>query len=265
MKVKETLKDPLLVLGLDTATRAGSIALANSSRILASKAGDREVSHSISLISDIDAILMDSGVSLGDVDLFAVASGPGSFTGLRIGLATVKAFANTLQRPCIGIESLLAVAHSAGPSEHTIALLPAGRGEVYAQSLSVSYEGEVVPIANAEHIPPETLLNRLSETRNGNNRIRWAGEGARQYSSLIRDHAERVGIEFIDEAEEEHTTGAAAAKVSRWVLAKENELIAESVAQLAARENISDTNGHADQLQAVYVRLSDAELKERCR
>src|SRR5207245_8160334 len=111
--------------------------------IIASIIGDASISHSNTLLRDINQVLKTAGVTLSDIELFAAAAGPGSFTGLRIGLATVKAFSMTLSRPCSGIPTLHAIAHSCGPTHVVVAAQPAGRGEVFAQLLSVSGDGIV--------------------------------------------------------------------------------------------------------------------------
>ena len=104
-----------IILSLETATLGGSVFLGRGSVQLAMRNGDPQVSQSASLLSDINESLEEAGVSLQEVDLFACASGPGSFTGLRIGIATLKALAASLKRPCVGIPTLQAVAHAAGP------------------------------------------------------------------------------------------------------------------------------------------------------
>src|SRR5947207_1763330 len=130
-----------LILSLETATLAGSVALSRGNQMLAALAGDSGVSHSNTLLHDVDKLLSEAHIDLSDIDFFAVATGPGSFTGLRIGIATVKALAATLDRPCAGVPTLQAIALAAGPSPGSIALLPAGRGEVFAQLFSVTDRG----------------------------------------------------------------------------------------------------------------------------
>src|ERR1700704_5091138 len=100
------MSDAPLILSLETATMGGSVFLGRGNLELATRAGDPRVSQSFSLLSDISDILQEAPASLHEVDLFACASGPGSFTGLRIGLATVKALAASLNRPCVGIPTL---------------------------------------------------------------------------------------------------------------------------------------------------------------
>src|SRR5687767_8678007 len=95
-----------LILSLETATLGGGVFLGRGEAELAAKIGRSDVSHSNSLLSDINDCLNKGGVTLCDIDVFACASGPGSFTGLRIGIATVKGLAATLDRPSIGVPTL---------------------------------------------------------------------------------------------------------------------------------------------------------------
>src|SRR5687768_88980 len=91
-----------LILSVETATLGGGVFLGRGDEELAASIGRPDVSHSNSLLSDINDCLNHAGVSLADIDVFACASGPGSFTGLRIGIATVKGLAATLDRPSLG-------------------------------------------------------------------------------------------------------------------------------------------------------------------
>ncbi|HSP64346.1 MAG TPA: tRNA (adenosine(37)-N6)-threonylcarbamoyltransferase complex dimerization subunit type 1 TsaB, partial [Pyrinomonadaceae bacterium] len=150
------LREPL-ILAIESGTRAGSVSLARGREVLSALLGDGASSHSTDLIDNIERVLQAGNAKLIDVDLFAVTAGPGSFTGLRIGLATVKALAVCVQKPCAGVSTLAAIAHAAGDSERTISILPAGRGEVYAQPFSV--RGEIVSaLDDASHIKPSELL-----------------------------------------------------------------------------------------------------------
>lgn len=245
-------KEPL-TLSLETATRAGSLALLRSHTLLASSQGVAEESHSVNLLAQIEALLADAKVSLSDIELYATAAGPGSFTGLRIGLATIKAFAATFNRPCIGVPTLSAIAFAAGLSGRTYALLPAGRGEVFAQLFSVGSLPLVTPLTAAEHIPPQALLERINDTH----ALRWAGPGAQLYAPLIRDRARELEIS-IKEPEEMHSSAMEAS--GHWSLAPDVQELAKPIAWLAIKQ-ASDNDRHgAEDLHAIYVRPSDAEL-----
>jgi tRNA threonylcarbamoyladenosine biosynthesis protein TsaB len=245
-----------LILSLETATRAGSIALMRSEALLASRAGDAQISHSTNLLENIKAVLDEAGQTLREIDIFAVATGPGSFTGLRIGLATVKSFAATLGRPCIGIQTLHAVAHAAGESHCTIAMLPAGRGEMYAQQLAVSSTDAVQPLSAPTNKSPQSLLDSVVTLRN----LKWAGEGAHIFAEEIKSRALSEGIAFRTADSQTSMSN----DEERWTLINSSEVLAVNVATLAHSRVRAGEITFPQDLQAIYVRPSDAELNQRC-
>lgn len=240
-------KDPPVFLAIETATRAGSVAVSRGGEILASTSGDASSSHSTDLIENIDLVLRESEVQLSDVELFAAAVGPGSFTGLRIGLATVKSLAVALNRKCAGVSTLGAIAFAAGESECTVALLPAGRGEVFAQMFSVR-DGDVSALDEAAHISPQALIAKYGKHAT----MIWAGEGAHAQLEMLRHVAEERAIEFTVNKD---------AVARGWLVAPENNRIAESVAKLAFLDYRSGNTVAPGDLRANYVRPSDAEIK----
>lgn len=239
-----------LILSIETATRAGSLAVTSGEKVLVTRRGNASVSHSTNLLEQIKDALDEATLTLREVDALAVASGPGSFTGLRIGLATVKAFAATLEKPCVGIPTLHAVARSAGQSLCTIALLPAGRGEVFAQQLSVDADGVVLPLDDPAHIAPDILLKQVRARRN----LRWAGEGAHIFLEAIKDSALTEGIEFRVQGSDDLGIDHG------WTVVQSSEVLAASVGQLACRFAPFENESSPQDLQAIYGRPSDAEL-----
>jgi tRNA threonylcarbamoyladenosine biosynthesis protein TsaB len=242
-----------LILAIETGTRAGSVALARGQETLDSAAGDPTASHSTNLIEIVEKTL-NGHAELKDIDLFAAAVGPGSFTGLRIGLATVKAFAACTGKKCVAVSTLAAIAHAAGASESTVALLPAGRGEVYAQMFSVANE-DVRALDTAVHITPGQLLQKDGSLP----QLRWAGDGARMHFEALRAWANAKQIPLADGRAED--SGEAGWGVPA-VAARGVEL-AVSVAALGLKEYRKGNAVGADDLRAVYVRPSDAEINER--
>jgi len=120
------------VLGLDTATPRVSVAVALGDRVLAHREGAQRESSTL-LIDWIDAVLAEAGLGLGDLAGAVAASGPGSFTGLRVGLATLLGFHQAIGLRVTGIPTLALLA-AAAPSEARVAsLVPAGPGEWFAQ------------------------------------------------------------------------------------------------------------------------------------
>lgn len=144
----------MLLLATDTSGRHGSIALARTEED-AQTSGEIEVrdveilevvalsggTFSAQLVPQVATILAKHGFSKNDIGGFAVASGPGSFTGLRVGLAAIKGLAEILGKPIATVSTLEAVAHTAGSLEKVTAVLDAGRGEVYAGEYEVSPAG----------------------------------------------------------------------------------------------------------------------------
>ena len=176
---------PPLILSVETATLSGSVAVSRGDEMLGVVTGDARVSHSNTLLADVDRLLAETRIALAEIDLFAVATGPGSFTGLRIGIATIKALAATLDRPTVGIPTLEAVALSGGVSAESVALLPAGRGEVFAQLFSVLGSDLVEQLDEAAHIPPAQLFERYGDLET----VTWCGEGAIANRELITSWA----------------------------------------------------------------------------
>jgi len=240
----------VFILSLETATLAGSIAVSSGPTVLAKQVGRPDVSHSNTLLSDINEILSQLDLSIRDMDLFAVASGPGSFTGLRIGLATVKALATTLDRACIGIPTLEAIAHSAGGADAVVAMLPAGRGEVFVQMFSTLH-GTVTASDEPQHLSPERAIDRYV----GRPEIRWAGEGAQLYSGLIEQRATTARYPFTV-ADKSNIDS-----VSGWTITVPALTLAEHVASLALMRVHGGLQTTANNLKAIYVRPSDAEMK----
>jgi len=236
-----------LILSLDTATLGGSICLMRGDQLLASVTGDREISHSTTLLRDIDRVLKNSGVAIREVSLFAAAAGPGSFTGLRIGLATVKALAATLDRPCIGIPTLHAVARAGGTSKATVALLPAGRGELFAQLLSVTSGGLVKEHGVAAHLPALAIIQKYGTLTD----LTWAGAGAHSQRDFLQAQAESAGIVFEPKG----------AESEGWKLAAREENLAKEIAGLARQRFSAGAQEWAEALRAIYVRPSDPELR----
>ena len=232
-----------LILAIETATRAGSVSLALGRRVLRSISGEESASHSSDLIENIETSLRAAGRDLTAVDLFAAAAGPGSFTGLRIGLATIKSLAVAMEKKCVGVSSLAAVALAAGQSDRTVALLPAGRGEVFAQMFVVR-DGRVNALDSATHITPARLVEKYAAFPH----LIWAGEGAQLYSQVLRGRTD--GQE-------------SAPPLMGWKIATGQDFLAEAVAALAFEAWRDGSTIEPQNLRANYLRASDAEIKSK--
>ena len=102
----------MLILSLDTTATTATVALLDGERTIASSSVHNKLTHSEKLLPMIDEILRNSGYKIGDVELFAISRGPGSFTGVRIGIATVKGLAFARDTATVGVSSLEALAEN---------------------------------------------------------------------------------------------------------------------------------------------------------
>ncbi|MET0648901.1 MAG: tRNA (adenosine(37)-N6)-threonylcarbamoyltransferase complex dimerization subunit type 1 TsaB [Pyrinomonadaceae bacterium] len=247
------MEKSLLTLGVDTSTERRSVALVREGRVLAESSSGLREGGSANLLADIDRALGSAGIKLSEVGLYAAAVGPGSFTGLRSGLATIKGLALTTGKPAVGVQTLHALAYCVRPAPRVVALIPAGRGEVFAQLLSVSAEGVVTELEEPTHMPPAQLSERMATLGGG---LKWTGGGALKFLELIREQASAAGIEF------EGPGASGVAEKDGWVVSHAEEALAKSIAEMALSAHASGAG--AEGLTAVYVRPSDAELKGLC-
>jgi tRNA threonylcarbamoyladenosine biosynthesis protein TsaB len=123
----------MLILAVDTSTRQGSLAVLRDEEVLGEVALETDNPHSTGLFQSLDVLLGRLDISLNKLDLCAVSAGPGSFTGLRVGLTAVKAWAEVLQKPIAAVSSLEAIATQVSPgvSDDVVAVLDARRGQIF--------------------------------------------------------------------------------------------------------------------------------------
>ena len=156
----------MMALGIDTSSPSGSVGLHASdgslSALLSLSAGP---THSTRLLPGIDALMRTAGVRPEDVDVIAAACGPGSFTGLRIGMATAKGLALASARPVTGFSTLETIARAAAPwgggCGVVCVVLDAGRGEVYRGLFRVSGEG-LDPMAPEAALAPAQAMAAMT-------------------------------------------------------------------------------------------------------
>lgn len=219
-------------LALETTSDHGSVALLDDDR----PAGERALtprSYSTELFSALEAVLEAGGIALAQLDLIAVADGPGSFTGVRVGLTAAKGLVESLRKPALGVSTLRAVAAAAAVEGPVAALLDAQRGELY---LGLFAAGAVGAAEEEMLLTPEAAGRRLQEV---------------------------PGIQAF-------TPHAALAQVcqERWlalglaVPAPRNvpPLLAVPVGRLARRARLAGAGTDALGLEARYIRRSDAEM-----
>ena len=149
------------ILGIDTSSEFLSIALSEDKDIIAEEAHLLDRQHSSLLVPKISAMLRKAAISIRDVDAFVIGLGPGSFTGLRIGVSTVKGFGIATGRPCVGVPSIDALALNAGKAAKTIVpVIDAKRKNLY----SVIYKeenGRIVRKSNYLLLGVDKLMKKV--------------------------------------------------------------------------------------------------------
>ncbi len=224
----------MLLLAIDTSGRQGSIALARAGEPTAE--GDFEVieiaplaggTFSAQLIPQVSDLLSRNGFTKNAIGAFAVASGPGSFTGLRIGLAAVKALAEVLAKPIAPVSLLEVYVFSSGAQGKVMAALDAGRGEVYV--------GEYEIPRDSAKVPRELILTRNEFL------VHAKGWTVVTPDSILADAASAAGLSV-----------SALQPIS-----------ADAIARLGWRKIQSGETVTPEQLEANYIRRTDAEMLEK--
>jgi tRNA threonylcarbamoyladenosine biosynthesis protein TsaB len=125
----------MLLLALDTSTRQSSVALCSEDELSGEYVWNAGTNHSVELLGHIQRMLAESQLTMEQVDAVAVATGPGSFNGVRVALSTAKALAFALKKPLLGVSTLDVIAAQQRQWRAPIcAIMEAGRGELYAAS-----------------------------------------------------------------------------------------------------------------------------------
>jgi tRNA threonylcarbamoyladenosine biosynthesis protein TsaB len=186
----------MLALALDTTTRTGGVALVDDDRIVEERVGDPSRAPAERLPAEPLALLQAHGVALASIDLFAVASGPGSFTGLRIGIATMQGFAFVGGRRMAGIPALEALGQvgsvARAPGSIVAVWMDARRRDVFAALYRVTaaalFEPEhLAPIDGPLVGEPSALVAAWLPALRGQ-QVVWIGDGATLFGETIARH-----------------------------------------------------------------------------
>ncbi len=158
--------DGLLILSLETSTGCGSIALTRNGRLLAETTAQPEMTHSRRLLGTVAWIMQVTGVDWSEIDGIGVSLGPGSFTGLRIGLAAAQGLALSADIPLIGVETLDALALTCtGVTDRICPVLDARKQEVYAAlyESGKGTSGYPVRLSADQVVAPDKLAEMIDE------------------------------------------------------------------------------------------------------
>lgn len=170
----------MYILGIETATKTGGVAIVSENGVLAEYTLNIEVTHSERLMSTVDRVLKDTGFTLANIYGYGVSIGPGSFTGLRIGLSTIKGLAFATGKPVAAVPTLRALAWNIPFSRYPVCpLLDARKKEVYAGLYR--YDG-----GNYVQEMPDTVISLAEMAGKTAGEILFTGEGARLFAGDIQ-------------------------------------------------------------------------------
>jgi tRNA threonylcarbamoyladenosine biosynthesis protein TsaB len=239
----------MVVLALDTTSRQGSSAVAVDGRVVLEIASDASRPQATRVPGELQTLLTRAGLTLKDVDAFAVAIGPGSFTGLRVGIATMQGLAFDADKPLVGVSALDALAmiasevgdHPAGSGKalRTATWIDAWRGEVYA----ALYDG-ATPVEGVTVERPQDILERWARTSPA------AAAGYRFIGDGVASHVAAIGGALGGQAHMAATLTPA---------------LAGALARRAGAELASGHRPAADEIRPLYVRRPDAEIARDAR
>jgi tRNA threonylcarbamoyladenosine biosynthesis protein TsaB len=221
------------ILGIDSSTPGCSVALLNNNTVVAEHIADPQPSYSKYLLQMVDQVLKEGKSRLDDVDGFAVTIGPGSFTGLRIGVSLLKGFVLATEKPFVGVNSLEALAHTLDAPKHPICTaLDARKSEVYAAVFESQKEG-LRPLIKEGALSPEALCAKIKGS------TLFIGSGVEPYRKIFK---ESLGTRFVEPENQPKFSTAAGA------------------AMLASRQFAHQKHFDLNQLKINYIRKSEAEL-----
>lgn len=170
----------MIWLGIETSNAPLSIAIVKDGQVLIEIVQNLKLTHSVSCMPTIEEALKKANLKPADIDGIAVSEGPGSYTGLRIGVTIAKTLAWTLKKPLVGVSSLKSLASNAIYSGTICAMFDARRGNVYA----AAFQGdELTPVIPEQHVSLQELLEKLETF---NEPIMFVGIDAQKFEEEIR-------------------------------------------------------------------------------
>jgi tRNA threonylcarbamoyladenosine biosynthesis protein TsaB len=231
------------ILAVDTSTQAGGIAVLEDWRVILNVFERSVEEYSSRLFRQLDLLLKETRLELSDFDLFAVAAGPGSFTGLRIGMTAIKAWAEVFGKPVSPVSGLKALAAQAtGKTEYIAAVMDARRGQIFG-GLFNHTDGELNAIGDEVVMRPDEFLGEIS--------VRLQSQpGSEKLQSLVG---------FVSPTLDLIPLASSGSEFRNAPVEKVSEDLAPWIGRLAFKQAPRGETVTALALDANYIRRSDAE------
>lgn len=173
----------MIILGLDTSTMMTTCAVMEDDMLLGEFSLSLDMSHSEALVPMIEELMDNLDLKLGDMDGFAVSTGPGSFTGLRIGLATAKGFAHVTGKPIVGVSSLQVLADNMYGHSVVIPMMDARRDRVFTAIYTME-NNQWETLLEPDAIEVENLISMIQDSYE---KVMLVGDGATKYRNEFSD------------------------------------------------------------------------------
>jgi len=172
-------------LAIDTSNKVASVSIFEDRELIKEKISDEEKTHSEKLLPMLDELLKGENISIDNIDMFVVSVGPGSFTGIRIGVATVKGMAQALNKKVIPVTSLEGLIQMAD-SNNVCAIINARHGNVYAQ---IKHNGELL---DADCYEINVVIDKLKEL---GEKFILVGDATEEFYDLLN---EKINCEILE-------------------------------------------------------------------
>ena len=220
------------ILSIETSGSVCAVALSENDNLIREKIIEDENTHSVKLMPLINQLLNETNISINEIDLFACDIGPGSFTGIRIGVSTIKAFMDVTNKKVVGVTSLEVLAENVEEDGIICSLIDAKNENVYCGI----FEKNKYNYSKIEELKFCNINNIIDLVKNKKQRIIFVGNGGIRYKEMIESKMKNAKV-ICDE--------------------EKNELNARNIGEIAFRkkEQAIDTNN----FKPVYLRASNAE------
>ncbi|HEX5481621.1 MAG TPA: tRNA (adenosine(37)-N6)-threonylcarbamoyltransferase complex dimerization subunit type 1 TsaB [Terriglobia bacterium] len=237
----------MLILALDTASEWGGAGIFRDAECLAAVRREGPANYSVALFEMVEELRERTGVQLREIDLFAVANGPGSFTGIRVGLAAAQGWAAAFETPARGVSVLEALIEEAHPeTEYALAVLDARRAEVYAglfrrasadEGDSAAHEGGWAVVSEGVALQPRGLVSYLERQLPGSASLTCVARESDTAAGALQEPLP---------------------KSIHWK--KTSDFLVPAIARLAWRDQLEGKPFSIQDVSAYYIRRCEAEM-----
>ena len=220
------------ILSIETSGKVCAVALTEDNNLIKEEIIEDENTHSVKLMPLIDKLLKETNTNIKDIDLFACDVGPGSFTGIRIGVSTIKAFLDVTNKKAIGVTSLEILSENVQEDGIICTLIDAKNSNVYCGI----FEKTGYICNKIEEFKFDNINNIIKLVKNKNKKIFFVGNGSIAYKDMIESRIENSRV---------------------FIKPEYNELNARNIGAIAFRKKEQAVDTH--NLKPIYLRVSNAE------